>query len=511
MDHDHPIPSEAKILGQEIAGFQMTNSHYFPSFSLEGLMAEVTSCRLVKESIRRKIFYLQTPTGGYFLKLSTLIRRKDRRRHFLLPSRKWAEWRNLHRLLAGGIATARPVMKGQSQGRFPTMFFLLTAEVSGQPLRIKSAADAANMGEYVAMLHSKGVLHVDLHPHNIIVNPKGQACLIDVQEVYFLPWIPRWLRISNLGRLYFNLGYAFDPLDGGADFLNGYNQKISDQVDLLQLKKAAARHQQRKYRSRSRRCCMNSTEFMVVKNDDWKGYRRKSFQWSPPDLLQALEKGQAIKGSHVISYRGVCIKKHPRRHFHADRCRISWKMSRALEVRGIAVPRSLGYFVINNVSCFIAELLVDKCHLNTYLSSLSDEQVKRRALKKLALWLRNVHDSNVWQRDFKSCNILCRNGNFVMVDLDGVRIRRLSENNRIHNLAQLNASVSNAITIKDRLRFYRYYSVGRQPTRQQRRDAYRKVWKITRTKNTANYDLFPDEFGLFQNFSHSNQPTNDHQ
>ena len=168
-------------------------------------------------------------------------------------------------------------------------------------------------------------------------------------------------------------------------------------------------------------------------------------------------------------------------------------MSRALEVRGIAVPRSLGYFVINNLSCFIAELLVDRCHLNTYLSALSDEQVKRRALKKLALWLRNFHDSNVWQRDFKSSNILCQNGDYFMVDLDGVRIRRLSEHNKIYNLAQLNASLSNAITIKDRLRFYHYYSADRQPTRPQRRAVYRKVWNITLTKNTALYDFYPEK------------------
>jgi tRNA A-37 threonylcarbamoyl transferase component Bud32 len=232
---------------------------------------------------------------------------------------------------------------------------------------------------------------------------------------------------------------------------------------------------------------------VVVKTDDWKGYRRKTFQWSSLDLRQALEKGQPLKGDHVISYRGVCIKKHPRRRFHADRCLISWKMSRALEVRGIAVPRSLGYFVVNNLSCFLAELLVNRCHLNTYLSNLSNEQVKRRALKKLALWLRKFHRSNIWQRDFKSSNILCQNGDYFMVDLDGVRIRRLSEHNKIYNLAQLNASLSNAITIKDRLRFYHYYSADCQPTRLQRRAVYRTVWNITLTKNTTLYDFYPEK------------------
>ena len=83
-----------------------------------------------------------------------------------------------------------------------------------------------------------------------------------------------------------------------------------------------------------------------------------------------------------------------------------------------------------------------------------------------------------------------------MVDLDGVRIRHLSRQNKIYNLAQLNASVSNAITIKDRLRFYHHYSADRPLARLQRRAVYRKVWNITRTKNTALYDLFPENFEL---------------
>ena len=164
-------------------------------------------------------------------------------------------------------------------------------------------------------------------------------------------------------------------------------------------------------------------------------------------------------------------------------------MSRALEVRGIPVPRSLGYFEMESQRYFLAELLDDRLHLNDYLSAISDERVKRQALKKLALWLRTFHDSDVWQRDFKSSNILCRESDFFMVDLEGVRIRRLSDRNKIYNLAQLNASVSNAISIKDRLRFYHYYSADLQPTRQQRRAVYRKVWDITKTKNTKIYDL----------------------
>ena len=453
-------------------------------------MADVTFCRLIKESVRRQIYHLQTPTSGYFLKLSTLIRRKDRRRHFLLPFRRWAEWRNLHRLLNVGIATATPVMKGESKSSSPPMFFLLTAEVSGQPLAINSAADAAHLGDYIAMLHSNGILHVDLHAHNIIQSPEGQVCLIDVQEVFFLPWMPRWLRIKNLGRFYFNLGCFNDWPDRRAEFLSGYNQKVFDPVNLDELKKAADRHQQRKYRSRTRRCCLNSTEFAVVKEGALNGFKRRDFSWGLEQLRQAQLNGTPLKGASVTGYRGVCIKTHSQKFFHQDRCKASWKMSRALEVRGIEVPRALGYFVMKGRTHFLSELMRDSVHLNEFLTSLSDPREKRQALIKLAQWLRKIHDVDVWQRDFKSNNILCREDNYYLIDLDGVRIRRLTHRDRIINLAQLNASLSSSITIRDRLRFYRYYTAGARLSRRTRRNFYQAIWDITRTKGTSYYDLY---------------------
>jgi tRNA A-37 threonylcarbamoyl transferase component Bud32 len=274
-----------------------------------------------------------------------------------------------------------------------------------------------------------------------------------------------------------------------AIFLEGYNRGLSKNVNVSEVIEAARRHQHRRYRSRSKRCCKNSTQFEILKNRHLHGYKRRSFNWGAQELQQAEEKGISLKGAHVICYRGICIKKHRRKFFHQNRCLVSWKMSRALEVRGIPVPRSLGYFEFKSQSYFLAELLDERRHLNAYLSALSEERDKRQALKKLALWLRTFHETDVWQRDFKSSNILCRNSDYFMVDLDGVRIRRLSDQNKIYNLAQLNASISNAISIKDRLRFYHYYSEDFQPTRQQRRAVYRKVWDITKAKNTKIYDL----------------------
>jgi tRNA A-37 threonylcarbamoyl transferase component Bud32 len=387
------------------------------------------------------------------------------------------------------VPAARPLAKGQQKIIRPKSYFILTGQVPGMHIPINSLANARSLGQYAAFLHRCRVYHADLNRKNFLLNPAGRFFLLDAQEVYFLHWMPQRLKINSLGRIIFNFCSLDDPESWVAKFLEGYNQDLSNNVIFSEVIEAVRRHQHRHYRSRSKRCCKNSTQFEIIKNRHMRGYKRRDFNWGAPELQQAEEKGKFLKEAHVICYKDVCIKKYHRKFFHQNRCLTSWKMSRALEVRGIPVPCSLGYFEIKGQSYFLAELLGDRLHLNAYLSALTDERVKRQALKKLALWLRKFHDTDVWQRDFKSSNILCRNSDYFMVDLDGVRIRRLSEYNKTHNLAQLNASVSNAISIKDRLRFYYYYSADFQPTRLQRRSVYRKVWDITKTKNTKIYDL----------------------
>jgi tRNA A-37 threonylcarbamoyl transferase component Bud32 len=476
-------------LARELADYRITASPLNPGFHFEDMLSEVNDCRVVKENSRRQVYHLRTTNGGYFLKRSCLVRTKDRLRHFLLPRRRWAEWRNLHRLRHAKVPAAKPLAKGQQKIIRPKSSFVLTEQVPGTHIPINSLANARSLGQYAAFLHRCRVYHADLNRKNFILNPAGRLYLLDAQEVYFLPWMPRRLRIYNLGRIILNLCSLGDPEPWAANFLEGYNQDFSKRVDVSEAIEAARRHRHRRYRSRSKRCCKNSTGFEILNKRNLRGYKRRGFNWGALEIQQAEENGKYLKEAHVMGYQGVCIKKHPRKFFHQNRCLASWKMSRALEVRGISVPRALGYFEIKGQHYFLAELLEDRLHLNAYLSALSDNRVKRQALKKLALWLRTFHDTDVWQRDFKSSNILCRNSEYFMVDLDGVRIRRLSEPNKIYNLAQLNASVSNAISIKDRLRFYHYYSAGFQPTRQQRRTVYRKVLDITKTKNTKIYDL----------------------
>ncbi|NVM21809.1 MAG: hypothetical protein HWN68_08520 [Desulfobacterales bacterium] len=463
-------------LCREFAGSRVTTSPLFPDFALDRMLAEVTHCRVVKDNERRQVFYLQAPCGEFFLKRSTLVRTKDRLRHFFLPGRRWAEWRNLHRLRAAGIAGPDPVLKGEKRGIQPENFFLLTRKVNGTPLSCESLSGAKKLGQYVAFLHSRGVYHADLHPENIIIKNNGQPCLIDVQEVFFLPWLPRRLRLYNLGKLYFHLRSQLHPEGWPTAFLKGYNKARKRPATVSELVMTADRHQQRRYRSRAKCCCENSAEFAVVKWNNFRGYKRTDFRWGPQELRQALEKGKTLKQDRSITFQGVCIKIHHKQLFRRDRCLANWRMSRALEVRGIPAPRSLGYFIMDGNTFFLSEFLVDSILLDDYLSSLAGEQQKRGAIKKLALWLKKIHAHHIWRPHFKAGNVLCRNGDYLMADMDGVRIcRHLPYEKKIINLAQLNSSLGNAVTVKDRLRFYYYYAEEERPSRQQRRAVYRKL------------------------------------
>ncbi len=491
-------------LRKELAGFYVKPGAFSPNFSLDSLFFNVTGFSQVKEGNRRQVYFLQTNQGGFFLKITTLIRAKDRLRHRILFRRRWAEWRNLHRLHFADIDAAEPVLKGEIRKIFPDTFFILTRKVWGEPLSSRLPLDAKKVGRKIAGMHSKGVYHADFHPGNLIINPDGNPCLIDVQELFFFYFLPRSLRIFNLGKLFYYLDHQEGFKSWFVDLLAGYNLTAYSKggkksIKLEEVIKAALRCKNIRFRSRARRCCKNSSEFAVVKTKNLKGYIKRGFSWDERDLIHALKNGRMIKQEKIFEYKNICIKINHARLFHKDRCLACWKAARALDVRGISVPVSYAYFKMGVKSFFISQFMKEAVLLNDYLSSfsdLSDWRKKREALKKLADWIKKIHDLDILQKDFKSSNVLCQNGAYFMIDLDNVRFRPVAKKEKIINLAQLNASISNAVTRKDRLRFFYYYSKG-NVSREAKREIYKKIMAITSTKKTSAFNLDTGQLIIF--------------
>ena len=278
------------VLARELVDYRITASPLNSGFHFEDMLSELNECSVVKENNRRQVYHLQTTDKGYFLKRSSLVRTKDRLRHFLLPHRRWAEWRNLHRLRDAQVPAAKPVVKGQQKINYPKSYFILTEQLAGTHIPYNSLANARSLGHYAAFLHQRGVYHSDLNRKNFILNPDGQLYLLDAQQVYFLPWMPCRLRINNLGRIIFNLCSLVDPEPWVAEFLGGYKQGFSKNLNDSEVIKAARRHQRRRYRSRSKRCCKNSTEFEILKNRHLRGYKRRCINWGALEIHRAQER-----------------------------------------------------------------------------------------------------------------------------------------------------------------------------------------------------------------------------
>lgn len=455
------------------------------------------SCRVyaASEGFRRKVYFINNASGKFYLKLSPVKKKKDRIRFFLLPWRVTAEWRNLSRLRKKGVPAPQRVFFGY-KGRFPCSgFFLVTEEVRGSAADCRRRDHVIRISGFLAELHEKGIFHRDIHPENIMIESSGHPVLLDAQEVYFFPRLPRKLKAANLGRLWRHIRSL--PGCGASleDFLEAYNSGQKKPVSAQEVNRAAGRSRERCFRSRSKRCFKNSSEFQVVKNRSGiRGFRRRDFQWGRQELLKALEHGSYLKGDKLIAYNGVCIKIHNKRFLHKDRCLKSWKTARALSVRGVDAPPALAFYSMKKRSFFLACFLENSLTLNRYFSEAVRDDEKKEALRRFAEWLRACHDMNIWQRDFKSSNVLVLDGRFMMVDLEGVKIcRRLSWRRKVINLAQLNASISSRITLKDRLRFFYFYCGRDLPSREERRRVYEKIREITRGKNTLPFGLDPEK------------------
>jgi tRNA A-37 threonylcarbamoyl transferase component Bud32 len=105
-----------------------------------------------------------------------------------------------------------------------------------------------------------------------------------------------------------------------------------------------------------------------------------------------------------------------------------------------------------------------------------------------------MHGRGIYHADLKSNNILVADRgpdqwSFWFVDLDRVRFQKsLSFSQRANNLAQINASVAEVMSLRDRLKFFRFYAKGTEFF-SARKKYYKRILAIGRTKNTEPYGI----------------------
>jgi hypothetical protein len=268
------------------------------------------------------------------------------------------------------------------------------------------------------------MLHRDFHLGNLIVNGRGLV-VTDLHRARFLPWIPGPLRRRELGWLAYSLG---EPLPRELASVRFWHDLRA----------------QTHWRSRTRRCVMESGSFTRFRRADLSGFRR--LDSDPEELARALrsnDRAPLLKdraGARLLRHGGWILKEH--------RCsraaRRSWINGQGLEVRGIRTGRPVAWSGRWLVMEDVGPTAADWADHRFESAPPAERDAFAAALADL---LSDLHRRGIYHADLKANNIAWVPGATPrLLDYGRVRFgRRVSLRRRIKNLAQLNAALPDVV------------------------------------------------------------------
>jgi len=433
-------------------------------------------------------------------------------------------------LFTEALVTAVPLRDFYEQSLIP----------SGSPhyaLHKKSMA-IKKLAALVSSIHAEGFFYRDLHAGNVLVAERDDGTLslypVDFHKAWHLRRIPDFMRIRDLAQLKNSL--AVSPADQ-LRFLKAY--ALDAPRSCTHLKHSARRIEKKAeqlwrvhLKSRTKRCLVKSTEFEVQKDLTRSLYYRKTYsedfiagvlsQYGTPSssgmITVVKETPKEVVSFTTRSNRGedrkVLIKEarftgfwnRLRYCFFKTRAKRYWIAARGLKVRGVATPDAIACIVnrsfgLPRQTILLMEFVDHAYELNDYVLkrfgttvSPQDAHVKNRFIQACALRLRALHEKGIYHADLKSNNILVKENpsdawEFYFIDLDSVSFcRKLSFKKRSNNLAQINASIADCMTVSDRLLFFKTYARGTLLLKE-RKTYFQRIMEIGRQKNTQPYGV----------------------
>lgn len=419
-------------------------------------------------------------------------------RYLFLPTKARREWAIALEMKKAELPIPAPLgwFEKAPRGWVRESYYLAEGVGSGWSVaeeidRLREGAGITTFAKTVKKFHDKGLYHPDFHAGNFLWQGRGLV-LTDFHSVRIVKALSFSRRLWMLAHLFHSLRSVWEAEEQrkfleiyfeGEPFhltnLQQYHQKIHHWMEKLL---------GRQWKSRTRRCLKESTEFSRCKEGPMKIYRRRDF---PVDRIKAvLEKhdrmvkevpfalkkdGREAKVS-IVQDRGtsVVVKQFCYPGFFErfkDRFRRSkglraWVGGHGLWVRGIASIRPLALAERRDgfsqfESFLLMETLANGQELDRYiLGGFRDHGEKRRFIRSFAEWTSGLYDKGIYHRDMKTCNILVSEQGdgweFRLLDLEDVRFgHRVGEGRFFKNLLELNTSTPRTITRTDRLRFYR--------------------------------------------------------
>jgi len=467
-----------------------------PVSFIDGLNGQV-----IKASrLRWAAIFELSEKGRFFVKRDRTKGWAERIKYLLLPSKARKEWLLAFRLRKKNLDVPIPlgwIEKGR-WGLISESYYFSEAIGSGTSLidfldsEMKVAIEP--LAKKVRAFHNAGLFHKDLHGGNFLWNGES-FFLTDLHRAEILRSVSLDQRLKNLSHLFHSLRSHW----GREDFLrflrSYYGEESLDQkkieTGLRKILSSMEKLQRRWWKSRTKRCLKESTEFSRRKEAGTMVYHRRDF--SPDRINEVIRTHLAIleevptrllkqAPESVVSLvnageRNVCVKqfRYPhcidrlKEHFRTSKGLRAWIAANGLKIRNVPCLGVMAYVEKKNgfgikESFLLMETSEKGQEMDRYIfKGFQSVQKKRLFIKSFALWYSRLAQKEIFHRDMKACNILVSeegdDWRFQLLDLEDVRLNRQPNGGEVfRNLLQLNTSIPKGITHADRMRFYREYS-----------------------------------------------------
>lgn len=427
---------------------------------VEKLVASKT-LELIRKTSGRDVFRAQLNGECYYVKSFRSRGMLDRIRKLFTGSKAYLEFETLQRLKQLGIGAPEPLAYLESR----THSVLVTRAIK-DTLNLKSVLASRgfyldekirllqNLASFVRKMHDAGYLHPDPHAGNILVRlPDYEFFIVDPQRSTFKK-IGLHEREKQVAFIIFSIYRFFNRADI-LRFLKFYG--ITDFKAIMPKLEALS---YRYLRSRGKRCVVDSSEFARQKSKGRLIYIRRDADRE--SLLHSMKNAHAVKtlpNRELLVSGNAFMKRFTPLH---DKALAIWKNSHGLKLRGVKTFKTFMYIRDKKGTMVFGEWLQGAVPLSNYVRDsyrlLSFEE-KKRFIINAARFIKYMHDMGVFHADLKANNIMVKGEDFYIIDIEDVQFKRkLSQEDKIKNLVQLNAAVSKQVSKSDRLRFFHYYA-----------------------------------------------------
>lgn len=367
------------------------------------------------------------------------------------------ELEGIESLLASGVPTPRILFHG---ALFKKHAYVLILEQMTEAHNLDDFwQQKSNPEELISILHAVtielatqhvvGIIQHDLHFKNFLLKGNQIYTLDGASIENFHELLPKKMSIDHLALFFSQLGVGTEQLRQTLFHIyaqsRGWIVKRADTRFLEASIKKWDEHRKKKYQEKIQR---NSSQFAKIKKPMSlamydRHYLSSHFQTflANPEMafinptLEILKAGRSSTVAKMeIDKKIFVVKRYNikntwhwvRRAFRSTRAAETWKLANTLRLFGIATPKPIAFIEkrflgLRSKSYFVMEY-IDGENLAKYFSKYrhDDPHFEKIAVRVVAL-LKNLAKLKLSHGDLKATNILIKNDQPILIDLDGMK------------------------------------------------------------------------------------------